>query len=356
VFRGEVCRGQCIYDRSIREGQSLHGVERNVVSREGREILARASGSALVTADGAAVGFLEIMRDVTEEQRNILSLLDVLKHIQSASDTIGTMSKDILRNSEEQKQGVSEQSSSVKEVATTIEELDITSQQTAEKAEGVVSTAQRTVQLSQEGQKSVQENIQVMHVIRGRVESIAEQILELSQQAQQIGSIVTAVNDLAEQTNLLALNAAIEAARAGEHGRGFTVVAMEVKKLAEQSQAATAKIAGLINEIQQATRTCVQVTEEGARGVEEGVRLAGTAGETIQQVMANIANTADAVQQIATIAKQQSVGIQQVSIAMSTINTGMNQTTRSAERLSDAAGEFNRLAGRLTDLVRKYKV
>jgi PAS domain S-box-containing protein len=356
IFRGDICREGCIYDRALREGVSVHNIDRTLNPKEGPALLTQAAGSVLKTADRKGSGFLEIVRDVSEERSHVDNLVDILTHIRSAAETVISMARYILQNSEEQKRSVSEQSSSVKEVATTIEELDITSQQTAEKAEKVVETAQKTVQISRDGQMAVEGNIEVMKVIRSRVESIAEQILDLSQQAQQIGSIITAVNDLAEQTNLLALNAAIEAARAGEHGRGFTVVAMEVKKLAEQSQAATAKIANLITEIQEATRTCVQVTEEGARGVEEGVRLAGTAGETIQKAMGNIADTADAVQQIATIAKQQSVGIQQVSVAMTSINAGMNQTTQSAERLRETAESFSHLAAQLNELVRKYKL
>jgi PAS domain S-box-containing protein len=356
IFRGEICRQNCIYDQCLSSEESLHSVDRSIFTKDGREIQAQASGAVLRMADGKAVGCLEIVRDVTEEKRHVANLVDILKHVQEASETITAMAGEILANSDEQKKSVSEQSSSVKEVATTIEELDITSQQTSEKAETVVQTANRTVKISEDGQKAVEENLQVMNAIRNRVESIAEQILELSQQAQQIGSIITAVSDLAEQTNLLALNAAIEAARAGEHGRGFTVVAMEVKKLAEQSQAATSKISTLINEIQQATKICVRVTEEGAHGVEEGVKLAATAGETIQKVANNITNNADAVQQIATIAKQQSVGIQQVSMAMANINSGMNQTTQSAHRLSEAAERFSRLAARLNELTRKYKL
>jgi PAS domain S-box-containing protein len=356
IFKGDICRSDCIFERCRKEGEIIHGVERNLLPKEGKEILASTSGSILRTADTAGVGFLEIMRDVTDEKRHIQNLFDVLKHVQEASGTIISMARDILGNTEEQKKSVSEQSSSVKEVATTIEELDITSQQTSEKAGGMVEAAQKAVKISKDGQKGVEDNIEVMNTIRDRTESIAQQILNLSQQAQQIGSIITADNDLAEQTNLLALNAAIEAARAGEHGRGFAVVAMEVKKLAEQSQGATAKISSLIGEIQQAIKICVKVTEEGAREVDEGVRLSATTGETIQNVMDNITETADAIQQIATISKQQSVVIQQVSVAMADINTRMNQTTQSAEKLSEAAENFNRLAGELNDLVKRYKL
>jgi methyl-accepting chemotaxis protein len=251
---------------------------------------------------------------------------------------------------------MSEQSSSVKEVATTIEELDLTSQQTAEKAEAVVTSAQKSVEVSKEGQAAINEEIETMQMIREKVEAIARQILELSEQAQQIGTIVTAVNDIADQTNLLALNAAIEAARAGEHGKGFAVVAMEVKKLAEQSQLATARITDLVNEIQNTTRASVIATEEGAKGVEQGVRLALKGGDTIASVMLTISDTADAVQQISSIAKQQSVGIQQVSVAMSSINAGMKQTTSSAESLQLVAEDFNELAMALKNVARKYNI
>jgi PAS domain S-box-containing protein len=355
VFRGAVCREDCLYARAQRTG-TFHGSEREVLTRRQEGLVAMASGAVLLSAEKGDVGFLEILRDVTEEKQNLLNLVEVIKHVQDASTQILNIAGEILSNTEEQKKSISEQSSSVKEVATTIEELDITSQQTADKAERVVRSAQRSVEVSQEGQTAVHEEMETMQLIRERVEAIAQQILGLSEQAQQIGTIVTTVNDIAEQTNLLALNAAIEAARAGTHGKGFAVVAMEVKKLAEQSQRATARISSLVNEIQKQTRASVVATEEGSKGVELGVQLALKAGQTIESVMAMTGSTADAVQQIASIAKQQSVGIQQVSIAMANINAGMKQTTTSAESLQQVAEDFNALAMALRNVARKYKI
>ncbi|HWR97943.1 MAG TPA: methyl-accepting chemotaxis protein [Candidatus Methanoperedens sp.] len=355
VFRGSVCREDCLYGRALRSG-ALHGVEREVLTRGRQTILAQAGGAVLLTAEAGNGGFLEILRDVTEEKQNLRNLLEVIRHVQDASNQILTTAGEILANTEEQKKGMSEQSSSVKEVATTIEELDITSQQTAEKAEKVVRSAQRSVETSRDGQAAVREEMETMQLIRERVEGIARKILDLSEQAQQIGTIVTTVNDIADQTNLLALNAAIEAARAGAHGKGFAVVATEVGKLAEQSRLATARIGALVDEIQKQTRASVVATEEGARGVELGVQLALKAGAAIESVMETTGETADAVQQISAIAKQQSVGIQQVSIAMANINTGMRQTTSSAEGLQQVAEDFNALAMALRNVARKYKV
>src|SRR5690606_1388379 len=111
-----------------------------------------------------------------------------------------------------------------------------------------------------------------MEPVRTQVNTIGSSILELAAQARTIGGIITTVNDLAEQTNLLALTAAIEAARAGEQGRGFSVVAGEVRGLAEQSKGATVRVRQILGEIQRATSGAVMATEQGNKQVEEGWR------------------------------------------------------------------------------------
>src|ERR1700730_3085204 len=104
-----------------------------------------------------------------------------------------------------------------------------------------------------DGVQAAQHAADGMADLREKVESIAENILALSEQSQRIGEIIATVNDLADQSNLLALNAAIEASRAGEQGRGFAVVATEIRNLAEQSKAATAQVRTILGDIQRAT-------------------------------------------------------------------------------------------------------
>ncbi len=135
---------------------------------------------------------------------------------------------------------------------------------------------------------SVKTNIEKMFSIRHKIQTIAELILELSDFVQSISSTIGLVEDIAEQTNLLALNAAVEAARAGEHGKGFAVVASEIRKLADESKQATAKIISLINDIQQTANSTVLATEEGTKEIESGLELAQVISGNIEQLINSI--------------------------------------------------------------------
>jgi hypothetical protein len=113
-----------------------------------------------------------------------------------------------------------------------------------------------------------------MNALREKVDAIADQILRLSEQTNQIGGISGLVSDLANQTNMLALNAAVEAVLAGEHGKGLAVVSGEIRKLADQSRKSAEKINALVADIQTAINSTVMVTDEGTKTVEEGVKIA----------------------------------------------------------------------------------
>src|SRR5204862_2053088 len=127
----------------------------------------------------------------------------------------------------------------------------------------------------------------------------------LAERAQAIGEIIATVADIAEQTNLLALNAAIEASRAGEQGRGFSVVAGEVKALADQSKKATAQVRQILGEVQKATNAAVLSTEEVTRGVTTAAAVAAQAGEAIKTLADTLAQTSQAATQIVASSGQQ---------------------------------------------------
>jgi PAS domain S-box-containing protein len=204
----------------------------------------------------------------------------------------------------------------VQHATATVSEIQATVTQTAERAGSVAEMARHSVDVSQQGQQAVANSIEGMQLIRQRVESIADNILALSENTQKIGEIIASVNDVAEQSKLLALNASIEASRAGEEGRGFSVVAQEMRNLAEQSREATVHVRAILNEIQQATNSAVMATEEGAKGVDLGQSLIDQAGQTIQDLAAVIQDAAQAASEIAASTRQQSSGVEQLSAVM----------------------------------------
>lgn len=201
--------------------------------------------------------------------------------ITQVASAIAASTTEIATTIEQQERTTMQQASSVNQTTTTMDELAASSRQSAEQAEASAAGARQVLLLvdgrTQEGQFSKSS-------LREKVGDIAAQILHLSEQTNQIGTISTLVSDLATQTNMLALNAAVEAVRAGEHGKGFAVVAAEIRKLADQSKRSAEKINVLVLDIQKSTNSTVIVTDEGTKTVEKIVDAIKTIAVNGQQI------------------------------------------------------------------------
>jgi methyl-accepting chemotaxis protein len=284
------------------------------------------------------------------------NLCEMSCQIRGATVNIASAAAEILAATTQQMTGNTEQSSAITQTATTIDEVKVIVEQSFGKARAVAAQAQRTNETSQTGMRALADTVDVMSQIKEKVAGIAQNILSLSRQTQQIGEIIATVNNIASQSNLLALNASIEAARAGEHGRGFSVVALEVRKLAEQSRQATAQVATILNEIQRATNLAVLATEEGTKDVGTGVKQMQKAGNTIQDLDTSIADSATAAQQIVASAQQQSTGMEQIALAIQNISQATVQNLASTRQAEKAAQDLSALAGQMQLLVERYKV
>ncbi len=283
------------------------------------------------------------------------SIRVMIGNMRDASTNIESSTNEILSAATQQSAGASEQAASISETGATVKEINQTAAQTAEKANSVIDIAQRSEEISVVGQKAVEESISGIEELRGQVEAIAENIIELSERTQQIGEIITTVNDLAEQSNLLALNASIEAAKAGEQGKGFAVVAVEMRNLAEQSKQATAQVRTILSDIQRATRAAVAVTEEGSRKAETSVELANSSGENIRRLAEVIKESSLAAKQIAALANQQSVGIEQISAAMTNIKHSTSEAVSGTKQIERALQDLKSLSDKLGRIVSPYE-
>ncbi len=271
--------------------------------------------------------------------------------LNQASSEIASSSAEIASAVEEQERTVSQQASSVNETSTTMGELGTSSRQSAEQAEVSASGARHALSLTEGGTKAVRQTLDEMTTLKDKVGAIAEQILRLSEQTNQIGNISGLVGDLANQTNMLALNAAVEAARAGDHGKGFAVVAEEIRKLADQSKKSAEKINTLVSDIQTAINSTVMVTDEGNKTVNEGLSLARSMAEAFTGVSDSINNVFISSQQISLNAKQQAVAINQVVEAMNAINLGARETASGVSQIKVSTHQLNSAAQKLQAVV-----
>ena len=277
-----------------------------------------------------------------------------VKAISQFSSDLDTASSEIMDATANQTSAAQQQAAGIAEITTTLSELRQMSGQALEKAEAVIAESDRSIEASTVGAKAVEDAIQGMHEIREQVEAIAQKIVSLSEQTQQIGDIITSVNEIAEQSKLLALNAAIEAARAGDHGRGFAVVATEIRSLADQSKQATARVRKILGDIQAATNSAVIATEQGTKKVEAGVTLANRAGENIHLLGRSVEESAGAARLIANASRQQSAGIPQVAEAMGAINQATTSTVMGLKQTEGSAQKLNQMTNTMNALVATF--
>jgi methyl-accepting chemotaxis protein len=283
-------------------------------------------------------------------------LRDITRQIRESTGVLAAAATEIMAATTQLASSAAETASAVAETTTTLEEVKQTSQVSSQKAKAVSDEARKAAEIAGSGRDSVEQTIEGMEGIQRQMSAIAESIINLSTQSQAIGEIITSVDDLAAQSKLLAVNASIEAAKAGEEGKGFSVVAQEVKSLAEQSKQATAQVRGILGDIQKATSSAVLATEQGGKAVEAGVNQSSRAGESIHALTENITHAAQAATQIAATSQEQYVGVDQVTIAMENIKTASSQTVASTRQAEAAAQQLHELGQHLKQVVERFKV
>jgi methyl-accepting chemotaxis protein len=275
--------------------------------------------------------------------------------IHETVNALASATAEILTTTQEHSAGAAESAAAVSETVATVEEVAQTSKQAAERAKEVSMAAKRSLEVSDSGRSALEQAVESMEQVRERVEAIAQRILTLSDQAQAVGQITTTVNEFAEQSNLLALNASIEAARAGEAGKAFSVVAVEIRALAEQSKRATGEIRAILSDVQKSTAAAVLATEEGSRAAVAAVEKVRGAGTGFEALAGVIESTAQAANQIFEATQQQAAGVGQISQAMQSINQATTQTVEGTRQTERAAQDLNRLSTRLRDAVSQYR-
>jgi methyl-accepting chemotaxis protein len=249
-----------------------------------------------------------------------------------------------------------QQASAITETSTTVAEIAQTAKVATEQADRVIEVAQRSEELSLQGKVKVEEVVAAMVKLGEHVKASVATMNQLSQRAQQIGDVIATVRELAEQSNLLALNAAIEASRAGEHGRGFSVVALEMRTLAEQSKASAGRVRTMLGEVEKWTREAVDATGQGERQAQASIQLARAAGDSIEGLAEAIRESSLAAKQIAANTRQQTTGVEQILAGIEQLSSAMSETVVGTKQIERGTESLSALSSRLLQAVQQYQV
>ncbi|GIO25331.1 methyl-accepting chemotaxis protein [Oceanobacillus sp. J11TS1] len=320
--------------------------------------------------------------DATNEMAS--STRNLLRQINEVSETVTNQSEELTQAANEVKSGSEQVAITMQELAAGSEKQansasnlsEITGtfalkvQEVNENGEHVQQYSDKVLEMTTNGSELMTSSTEQMAKIDKIVQGAVSKVEGLDAHSKKISHLVSVIKDIADQTNLLALNAAIEAARAGEHGKGFTVVAEEVRKLAEQVAVSVTDITDIVANIQNETSTVVESLKDGYTEVEQGTNQIVTTGKTFHKINESISNMADninlvtenlagittsnqemkeSIEEIASISQEAAAGVEQTSASTQQTNSSMEEVAGSSEQLSKLAEEMN-------GLVRQFKL
>lgn len=317
--------------------------------------------------DKMAQNLRELIQKISESTGKVLISSEVLTassqqaiqaatHIADSITTVAASADEQMEAADKTSMVIEQMSSNIQKVAANFQQVAAQSAQVAEKAE--------------DGDTAVVKAVDRMDLLEETVNISAHVVMKLGERSKEIGQIVDTISNIAGQTNLLALNAAIEAARAGEQGRGFAVVAEEVRKLAEQSEAAAKKIAELIGSIQGETDKAVVAMDEGTKEVKMGIEVVKVAGDAfkeivglVNEVSGQVKITSAAMMQLASDSKTIVTSIKRID-ELSKNSAGESQSVSAAteeqlasmEEVADSSKVLEGMARDLQTAVARFRV
>jgi methyl-accepting chemotaxis protein len=275
---------------------------------------------------------------------NATNALDVLaQQIQASSIEVASAANSVNEIATELASGSSEQAASVVEITAAMEELARTASQIADNAASQADLAQTAEESGNAGQAAVEEAVDGVEEVKKRISGIASRAETLGTRSKEIYRVLDLITEIAQETHILSLNAAIEAAAAGEHSKRFSVVAEEVRRLAQRSQESVDSVRNLLDEFAGSIRATVVATEEGSKEAGRVLERARAAASSIEDLRAASSDTARVAREISLATQQQNAASDQVVLTLKEVSQVVQRMADGLKQFSETADRLNRL-------------
>lgn len=286
---------------------------------------------------------------VEKLQGAIREVINVVSPLSQVAVELSAQTRDTQRLSRDQQHASEAVSDVMTDMLTNVSEI-------AHHAASAAQAAGEADGDSKRGRHVVNETMHTINQLANEVQRASEVIKQLELDTENVGGILDVIKSIAEQTNLLALNAAIEAARAGDQGRGFAVVADEVRTLASRTQDSTSEIHGMIEKLQSAARSAVDVMQQGRTSAERGVSQVGETGDALQAIGARVESIAKVNAQIADATVAQQRASEAIKTNLSHLRSSSSEAVLGTEKTSSKADSLGTLAQSLKNVANQFRV
>ena len=340
-------------------------LEKRNRSDESREKIQKQMTEFLRIVNAAAAGDFTVTADVTADTFGALAdsfnlmisdLSDLIKDAKKAADQVADSTANILTNIEAMAQGALEQASQTENISNSAKDMAKLIEETNQSAQRAAEAARAAKEVAEKGSDIVKQSIIGMQNIRNSVREASRQVRMLGENSARIGEITDFISEIANRTNLLALNASIEAARAGEAGRGFSVVADEIRNLAERSSTSAEEISKLIDDIQTGIAKTMQAMENGNKEVAEGTKLVDSAGEALREIVGRVEVSTGSSVEISNLTQEQTRFSQEIVSSLEHIAGIAKKTATGAKQSREAAIQLEALSNNLKQAVERFRL